>query len=453
MALMTAGGGAPDWAPLVRRWRLIAPALANLLTFLLVSLLLLLLAASPRGAQAQQAVNVVNAPAISSPIVTAINELRALLVGGSDSMSVAQAVDRLRASNSAGQKLMQEAVTQSQTIEGDRRSAARRREQAEEDARRYQLPPDPCSTAEVGATVGALPGGVSGAVARGAGGGNPRAGGGVGAGNVQVRRALGEQSAVGAPAPEVARARTVEAHGEFCTDEERSKLPAGYCAGPSGLPNAPALASNLYDKLTLNQRELDAASLFIRNAISPEPPRALTRREYSSDEGRAYFALQKQIETALNLAAEPMNRTRVDRAGHRVLLQQSDARARAAGQQLEALLAALRSLDGSGAQALTPILQRAATQDGVSFAEVMAFEVNRRYGNLAWMREIAAATPEALAREQLMVSALQLRFMHDMTQRLDRLEGLGGAQLASLVRTEFQPKLDAQLAAIRGAGR
>lgn len=297
-------------------------------------------------------------------------------------------------------------------------------------------------TASVSAgSAGRAFGGAGGAVSLRGGGG----------GNVSLNKVLDiSEGRVQAPSPETTAVLAAGAAcGSFVTSGPRAEAcrAARLSVGnANGHPNADISAATLLDgpqgspdaprkRFTIDMEkdsaEEKAVAAFMRNLNTPLELRALTQAELASEAGRRYLAVKDSYEGRMSLA---------DAANKR------QAASMAADKSTLAILNDLRRSDGGDAAFVDKYLAVNAPRwqsKGISADELMNLEVERRYMNLNWMKQTAGDSPEAIAREQLRVSALQNVLLWRLNQEA-RFNGiLMGAILGSQVRQESMGELRA----------
>jgi hypothetical protein len=88
--------------------------------------------------------------------------------------------------------------------------------------------------------------------------------------------------------------------------------------------------------------------------------------------------------------------------------------------------------------------------DGISMSELLNMEGERRYLNGDWYNAIAAASPDAVARESVMISAATNYLLTQLLQEQKKTNLYLGQTYASTVRQEYQPQLMAAHKAATG---
>ncbi|MDM7322897.1 MAG: hypothetical protein P3W87_006445 [Gammaproteobacteria bacterium] len=351
------------------------------------------------------------------------------------------------------------AVAETAAIEGSTRMATEaqariQRDMATSQAKIGYKPLDPCTvTAMTNATTGG-----ENDVMRDRGADVGRHGGGVvGAGlsasmQTSMKIAKGLQPA---PSPEVqaslASSGACQTFVDSGKESTRKRMcqAAGLSTGnSSGYPDADIRAETLFDgpqksdkivrKLTYqpNSKEEAAVEAFLRNLEAPMDLRELTKGELQTDAGRHYLALRDAYEAHMSLATKPLR----DQA---LLLR--------ANPNTKGIVAQL--LDSDDEEFVRKYLDTAYPRyksDGISIAELINLEAERRYKNPKWFKRMAEAPDRQLLQEQVQMQAAQLWMTAMLLERLQQLAMIQGNTAAASVRAEKWPALvDAHRAAQR----
>ena len=317
-------------------------------------------------------------------------------------------------------------------------------------------PVDPCAaTAMTNATTGGAGDSMrdrGAPVGRGGGGGGGSAVPSAGL-NESMRRAIEiSKGATKAPSPEVQAALGASgACGTFVSGGARQRHceGAGFPASPSnGHPNADVRAETLFDgpqktdtivrRLTYkgNSAEATAVEAFLRNLETPVDLRELTPAELKTDAGRNYMALRDAYEASLSLATKP--------ARDQAMLLRANPNTKGIVEQL------LQSDDGPFVRSYLARAYPNYASDGISIAELINLEAERRYKNPQWLVRMSQAPERALLQEQVQLQAVQLWMMAMLLERVQQLAVVQGNAAAGIIRTEKMPAL---VAAHRAAQR
>lgn len=319
----------------------------------------------------------------------------------------------------------------------------------------YQ-PIDPCT---VTAMTNNTTGGAGDAIRdRGVSAGRGGGGGGGGSaptvgGTTQMLKAIAISKGVEkAPSPEVQAALGARGACEtFVSGGARAQSCTGAGFAPSasnGHPNADVRAETLFDgpqktagivrKLTYkpNSAEETAIEAFLRNLETPIDLRALTPAELKTDAGRNYMALRDAYEASLSLATKP--------ARDQALLMRANPNTKPIIEQL------LQSDDAPFVQAYLAQAYPDYANDGISIAELINLEAERRYKNPQWLVRMAQAPERQLLQEQVQLQAVNLWMTGMLLERVQQLAVIQGNAAAGALREEKMPTL---VAAHRAAQR
>lgn len=323
-------------------------------------------------------------------------------------------------------------------------------------------PLDPCGV------TAAAKGGSAAAVNRPGGGGRGGGGGGGGSGSASSPPTAGatqdmqkvlaiSSGAAPAPAPEIAAAMAAKgACGTFAKDGLRAEAcrNAGFSASASsGYPDADIHAETLFDgpqtaadraqgvnrKLTIksgNFPERTAVEAFIRNLETPIDLRALGPTEINSEAGRNYMALRDSYDAAMSLATKPVRD------------QQSLITANKT--TLPILKQLAKSEDSRFVTTKLDSSFPSWRSDGISFAQLMQLEADRRYLNEDWHVRMAGANEKQLLAEQVQLQAFNGWLNVSMLERLQQQAIIQGTAAGAAIRSEKMPQL---IAAHRAAKR
>lgn len=261
-----------------------------------------------------------------------------------------------------------------------------------------------------------------------------------------------------APAPEIAAALAAKgACGTFAKDGLRAEAcrSAGFSANASsGYPDADIKAETLFDgpqsaadrssgvvkrRLTIqggNSPERTAVESFIRNLETPVDLRTLAPNEINSEAGRNYMALRDSYDAALSLATKPVR--------------DQQSLITASRLTLPVLRQLARSEDARYVTARLNTAFPSWRTEGVSFAELMQLEADRRYLNEDWHIRMAGANEKQLAAEQVQLLAFAGWTNVAMLERFQQQAVIQGTTAGAALRSEKMPQL---IAAHRAAKR
>lgn len=250
-----------------------------------------------------------------------------------------------------------------------------------------------------------------------------------------------------APPPEV---QAVMAQRGACEAYASGKVRAQSCtwAGTSpsvssGLPDADIRSSTIFDgaqsvadngkiSLTFSEKQLAAATAYVRNLSAPVQLRDLTKIEVQTDEGRRYLALRDSYQARVDLAMRPVEEWVSNRSPYPATIP---------------ILKAMQDGGGAAAKYLAQHLPKAAPEwksTGVSLHHLQYLDAARRYDNPEWLKEIGAADEVTLQREQLLISAQMASLMSKNLMESQKTNALLGAVYQASLNKDFMPDLAAQ---------
>lgn len=414
-------------------------------TILAVAAIATVSASSPSFALGDSAVL---APLINAT-TAAVSGTTAAITGGIT--TITQAILHLENSLTANSAKVANQIAEASQNQVERNIDIERSKETSDLERRTRLPLDPCANASRGLADPAFdrinPGfrGANGGVfgPRGAGGGGRPS---TGSASMDKAVAIARNDDF-APPPEV---QAVMAQRGACEAYASGKVRAQSCtwAGttPSvstGLPDADIRASTIFDgaqtaadqskvSLSFNDKQLAAATAYVRNLSVPVQLRDLTKIESQTDEGRRYLALHDSYQARVDLAMRPVEEWVSNRTKYAPTIP---------------ILQAM--LDGGGAAAryLAKHLPDTAPDwqtKGISLHHLQYIDAARRYDNPEWIKEIGAADQTTLQREQLLLSAQMASLMSKNLMETEKTNALLGAVYQASLNRDFMPELAAQ---------
>ncbi|HET9642050.1 MAG TPA: conjugal transfer protein TraW, partial [Burkholderiaceae bacterium] len=340
-----------------------------------------------------------------------------------------------------GMAINQNTSKVSSTVEAAARSerelaVAQERNRRYEDARRrYVVPRSICSEAGSGGVseVGAASGSAKGSV-------RPR-------GGAAIADAAISQ-AVNAPpvAPEIDASRAAKIHAQFCdADDFAAYGGAQACPALStAMPGADKRLDTLFTgagpngkspDLTFNQRQLDAALMYVQNGIRRSVAPQLRKGEADTTAGVQYVGLQTQFQAILSAAADPLEQQIADSAPNPVT---------------RSLLQEALTSPSANAYYRQVASAQARSTGVMSAREFEAFEVGRRYANAAYQSDLQEMNDTNLTRELIRVTALNAWLMEQLKTEVRRGNIIQGLALASAARQEYGPILSQRYRAVSG---
>lgn len=391
--------------------------------------------------------------AILAPLINlttaAVNGTTAAVTGGFT--TIGQALLRIENVITANSAKVANQIAEASQNQVERNIDIERTKQAVELERKTRLPLDPCANASRGLADPSFdrmnPG------FRGANGGafGPRGSGGGGrpsTGSSSMDKAVAiAHNDDFAPPPEV---QAVMAQRGACEAYASGKVRAQSCAWagttPSvstGLPDADIHASTIFDgaqtaadqgkiSLSFSDKQLAAATAYVRNLSAPVQLRDLTQVEAKTDEGRRYLALRDSYQARVDLAMRPVEEWTSNRTKYAATIP---------------ILKAMQEGGGAAARYLAQHLPEAAPDwqtKGVSLHHLQYIDAARRYDNPEWIKEIGAADEVTLQREQLLLSAQMASLMSKNLMETQKTNALLGAVYQASLNKDFMPELAAQ---------
>lgn len=249
-----------------------------------------------------------------------------------------------------------------------------------------------------------------------------------------------------AAAPEVEANRAARAacstfasggvRGQACAD-------AGFpTSNSAGFPNADTRASTLFDgpqtgadgtavvrRLTVDLSGPDGTAIraLMRNLDSPLQLKDLTPSQRNSDAGRQYMALMDAFMARMSVAKYP---------------QEAQANLLAAKTEtIPMIQQMLKSDDAAYVQAYLTQNAPNWSSKGISFAELINLEVERRYANPAWALRMLTATDSDIARENVRLLAFNA-WISSMSLDRQIVAAVNSSSMAeATIRSEMMPAL------------
>ncbi|WP_042882870.1 hypothetical protein [Cupriavidus necator] len=312
--------------------------------------------------------------------------------------------------------------------------------------------------------------GVTSTAKGGGGGGGSSAGTGVGEGSAASPTSKNTYSPRQVTAAEVARKEQLPpsdpnkqaadigigscgtfADGGSIGDQVRRFLCRGAGVSPSNknrFIDADIRADTLFDgpqqlgaekrRLTLDPvgDEGEALSAYLNNVGDPLPPRMVGAEELKTLNGQAYLGLKNIYEARMSLAKKPANDY-----GAWLLARTGN---KAAAQQMT------RDADtGAWVQKYLDTNFPSWNAKGVSDADLLNLEVEKRVGNEDWYKLMTAGGPEIQAREHLYVAALGKRMDFLTLQEQKRTNVLLGQIYSALLQQNLRPVLQGYLNSLK----
>lgn len=392
--------------------------------------------------------------AILGPLINlttaAVNGTTAAVTSGI--ATLAQAILRIENTLSANGAKVANQIAEASQNQVERNIDIERSKEAAQVERSTRMPLDPCANASRGLAdpnfdrinpgLRGSDGGAFGPRGSGGGGGRPS----TGSPSMDKAVAIARNDEF-APPPEV---QAVMAQRGACEAYASGKVRAQSCtwAGTSpslstGLPDADIRASTIFDgaqtaadqskvSLSFNEKQLAAATAYVRNLSAPVQLRDLAKIEAQTDEGRRYLALRDSYQARVDLAMRPIEEWVSNRTKYAATIP---------------ILKAMQEGGGAAAKYLSQHLPQAAPDwqsKGISLHHLQYVDAARRYDNPEWIKEIGAADEVTLQREQLLISAQMASLMSKSLMETQKTNALLGAVYQASLNKDFMPELAAQ---------
>ena len=184
--------------------------------------------------------------------------------------------------------------------------------------------------------------------------------------------------------------------------------------------------------LSFNEKQLAAATAYVRNLSAPVQLRDLAKIEAQTDEGRRYLALRDSYQSRVDLAMRPVEEWVSNRTKYAATIP---------------ILKAMQEGGGAAAKYLAQHLPQAAPDwqsKGISLHHLQYLDAARRYDNPEWIKEIGASDEATLQREQLLISAQMASLMSKSLMETQKTNALLGAVYQASLNKDFMPELAAQ---------
>ncbi|CAN7783604.1 hypothetical protein LJR175_008335 [Variovorax sp. LjRoot175] len=302
---------------------------------------------------------------------------------------------------------------------------------------------DPCNV--LVSTIGTSSASRGGVTATGGGGGGAPKPAPGGSGGMEAVLNVAEKRAP-AGLPEVEAAKSAKAacstfasgnlRGQACAD-------SGFSASnSSGYPNADIRASTLFDgpqtnpdgnvvkrRLTVDLAGSDGTAVraLMRNLDQPVQLQDLSKAQRNSDAGRQFMALEDVFAARMSVAKYP---------------QEAQANLIAAKAELIPMLQQmLKSEDAPFVQSYLQTNAPDWSSKGISMAELIALETQRRYMNPDWQLRLLAMSDTDLARENVRMQAMNAWLQSIALDRQIVASVIDSNTAQAAIRSEMMPQL------------
>ena len=225
-------------------------------------------------------------------------------------------------------------------------------------------------------------------------------------------------------------------HAGYCTEAEYARFGGtDVCPAVGDLPGGDSQVRSLYQgagtadtpaALTWDQKQIDAATAYMKNTARPSAGRAPGKGEVGTQTGRTYVGLQNEYNGIIDAASHPQLS----------LIADSTPNEATRG----ALTEALQS-PSAAAYFDRTASSEARTRGHMSQREFEAFEAGRRYANTDWQQDLQGMEGDNLLRELLRTTALLNWQMNDLKEQIRQGNVIAGQQLALAARQYYGQRL------------
>jgi len=303
---------------------------------------------------------------------------------------------------------------------------------------------DPCNV--LVSTIGTSESSRSGVTATGggSGGGGPKPAPGGSAGMNEVLDVAEKRRAAGIPEVEAAKSAKA-ACSTFASGGLRAEACSSSGFSPSnsaGYPDADIRASTLFDgpqtdadgtkftrRLTVDMTGAEGTALraLMRNLDQPVQLQDLTNAQRATDAGRQYMALENVFAARLSVAKYP---------------QEAQANLLAAKTELiEMVKQMLKTEDAAFVQKYLDKNAPNWSSKGISMAELIALETQRRYMNPDWQLRLLGMSDTDLARENVRMQAMNAWLQSIALDRQIVASVIESNAAQAAIRSEMMPQL------------
>lgn len=178
--------------------------------------------------------------------------------------------------------------------------------------------------------------------------------------------------------------------------------------------------------LTWDQKQIDAATAYMKNTSRPSAGRALGKGEVNTQSGRTYVGLQNEYNGIIDSASNPQLTLIADST--------PDESTR------KALAETLQS-DSAAAYFDQVASPEAKARGYMSTREFEAFEAGRRYANTAYLVDLQEMQGDNLLRELVRITAQMNWQLNDLKEQIRQGNVISGQQLALTARQYYEKQL------------
>ncbi|EFS3219097.1 TPA: conjugal transfer protein TraW [Salmonella enterica] len=255
-------------------------------------------------------------------------------------------------------------------------------------------------------------------------------GGGVSNRNIRERLAV----AAASPAREAYDGASI--HAGYCTEAEYARFGGtAVCPSVGELPGGDSQVRSVYygagtadtpAALTWDQKQIDAATAYMKNTARPSAGRALGKGEVNTQSGRTYVGLQNEYNGIIDAASNPQLSLIADSAPN-------EATRKALAETLQS---------DSAAAYFDQIASKEAKSRGyMSTREFESFEAGRRYANTAYLTDLQEMQGDNLLRELVRTTSQINWQLNDLKEQIRQGNVIAGQQLALTARQYYEQRL------------
>ncbi|MBC0739560.1 IncI1-type conjugal transfer protein TraW, partial [Escherichia coli] len=178
--------------------------------------------------------------------------------------------------------------------------------------------------------------------------------------------------------------------------------------------------------LTWDQKQIDAATAYMKNTSRPSAGRALGKGEVNTQSGRTYVGLQNEYNGIIDSASNPQLTLIADSTPNE--------------STRKALAETLQS-DSAAAYFDQVASPEAKARGYMSTREFEAFEAGRRYANTAYLVDLQEMQGDNLLRELVRITAQMNWQLNDLKEQIRQGNVISGQQLALTARQYYEKQL------------
>ncbi len=224
-------------------------------------------------------------------------------------------------------------------------------------------------------------------------------------------------------------------HASYCTEAEYARF-GGTAVCPSVAntrwrqPGTLDLPRRRYSGHTcgtdMDQKQIDAATAYMKNTSRPSAGRALGKGEVNTQSGRTYVGLQNEYNGIIDSASNPQLTLIADSTPNE--------------STRKALAETLQS-DSAAAYFDQVASPEAKARGYMSTREFEAFEAGRRYANTAYLVDLQEMQGDNLLRELVRITAQMNWQLNDLKEQIRQGNVISGQQLALTARQYYEKQL------------